>query len=101
MQKLVANELGVEEIIDINYKSICLDKKNMEKLNTFMHAGRNELMFADNIVVLFTSSKVKFLSLQRFSKFTNLDDGINSFERALSLSLTTINFLCKIKALQI
>ncbi len=49
---VVANELGVEEIIDINYKSICLDKKNMEKLNTFMHAGRNELMFADNIVLV-------------------------------------------------
>ena len=51
---VVINELKMEEIIDISGKSINLieDKKCIKKLNTFLHPGRNELMLADNIILV-------------------------------------------------
>jgi len=51
---VVINELKMEEIIDISGKSINLieDKNCIRKLNTFLHPGRNELMLADNIVLV-------------------------------------------------
>ena len=51
---VVINELKMEEIIDISGKSINLieDKNCIKKLNTFLHPGRNELMLADNIVLV-------------------------------------------------
>lgn len=51
---VVINELKMEEIIDISGKSINLieDKNCIRKLNTFLHPGRNELILADNIVLV-------------------------------------------------
>lgn len=51
---VVINELKMEEITDISGKSINLieDKNCIRKLNTFLHPGRNELMLADNIVLV-------------------------------------------------
>lgn len=44
----------MEEIIDISGKNISLikDKNCIKKLNTFLHSGRNELMLADNIILV-------------------------------------------------
>ena len=49
---VVINELCVEEIIDIDYKKISLPKDTLNKLNTFMHPGRSEIMLADNVVLV-------------------------------------------------
>ncbi|MDO5556890.1 MAG: AAA family ATPase [Clostridia bacterium] len=51
---VVINEIGVEEIIDISRKNIYeqLDKTVLTKINTFLHPGRNELMLADNIILV-------------------------------------------------
>ena len=51
---VVINELKMEEIIDISGKNISLieDKNCIKKLNTFLHPGRNELMLADNIILV-------------------------------------------------
>lgn len=51
---VVINELKIEEIVDISGKNISSigDKKCIDKLNTFLHPGRNELMLADNIVLV-------------------------------------------------
>lgn len=51
---VVINELKMEEILDISGKNISLieDKNCIKKLNTFLHPGRNELMLADNIILV-------------------------------------------------
>ena len=50
---VVINELKMEEIIDISGKSIdSIGNMHIKKLNTFLHPGRNELMLADNIVLV-------------------------------------------------
>lgn len=50
---VVINELKMEEIIDISGTSINLiGDMYIKKLNTFLHPGRNELMLADNIVLV-------------------------------------------------
>ena len=51
---VVINELKMEEILDISGKNINLmeDKNCIKKLNTFLHPGRNELMLADNIILV-------------------------------------------------
>lgn len=51
---VVINELKMEEIIDISGKNISLinDENCIKKLNTFLHPGRNELMLADNIILV-------------------------------------------------
>lgn len=51
---VVINELKMEEILDISGKNISLieDKSCIKKLNTFLHPGRNELMLADNIILV-------------------------------------------------
>lgn len=50
---VVINELKMEEIIDISGTSInSLNETYRKKLNTFLHPGRNELMLADNIVLV-------------------------------------------------
>lgn len=50
---VVINELKMEEIIDISGTSInSLNETYIKKLNTFLHSGRNELMLADNIVLV-------------------------------------------------
>lgn len=65
---VVINELKMEEIIDISGKSINLieDKNCIRKLNTFLHPGRNELILADNIVLVegYTEEVFKILSKQ-------------------------------------
>lgn len=50
---VVINELKMEEIIDISGTSInSLNETYIKKLNTFLHPGRNELMLADNIILV-------------------------------------------------
>ena len=50
---VVINELKMEEIIDISGTSInSLNETYVKKLNTFLHPGRNELMLADNIILV-------------------------------------------------
>lgn len=49
---VVINEFKIEELIDINYKKITLSESNTKKLNIFMHPGRNELLLAENIVLV-------------------------------------------------
>lgn len=50
---VVINELKMEEIIDISGTSInSLNETYIKKINTFLHPGRNELMLADNIILV-------------------------------------------------
>lgn len=50
---VVINELEMKEIIDISSKRLdSIDKNNLSKLNKFLHPGRNELIMADNIVLV-------------------------------------------------
>lgn len=51
---VVINELEVEEILDISAKTIKSigDDNIIKKLNLFLHPGRNELILADNIVLV-------------------------------------------------
>lgn len=50
---VVLNESKVEEIIDVNGSLITSLKEDVrKKLNLFLHAGRSELMLADNIVLV-------------------------------------------------
>ena len=51
---VVINELKMEEIIDVSGKTIDLirEKDCIDKLNTFLHPGRNELILADNVVLV-------------------------------------------------
>lgn len=49
---VVANELKLNEIIDIEYKNIVLSNESITKLNIFMHPGRNELLFAENAILV-------------------------------------------------
>lgn len=54
MEDIYTEGLTMEEIIDISGKNISLikDKNCIKKLNTFLHPGRNELMLADNIILV-------------------------------------------------
>lgn len=51
---VVINEFKIEEIIDISTKNIKLinDINIINKLNLFMHPGRNELILADNVILV-------------------------------------------------
>lgn len=51
---VVINELEMKEIIDISGKKITdIDKPEIiKKLNIFLHPGRNELLLADNIILV-------------------------------------------------
>lgn len=51
---VVINELEMKEIIDISGKKITSIGKPeiIKKLNIFLHPGRNELMLADNIILV-------------------------------------------------
>ena len=50
---VVINELNMEEITDVSGKELKnLEAKNLNKLNTFLHSGRNELMLADNVILV-------------------------------------------------
>lgn len=51
---VVINELEMQEIIDISGKKITSINKPeiIKKLNIFLHPGRNELMLADNIILV-------------------------------------------------
>ena len=51
---VVINELTMEEIIDISGKKInsIKNKEILEKLEVFLHPGRNELVLADNIILV-------------------------------------------------
>ncbi len=53
---VVINELGVNNIIDVNEGSLGElledDQDTVKKLNIFLHPGRNELILADNIVLV-------------------------------------------------
>lgn len=50
---VVINELKIEEIIDISAKTIkTIDDKVIRKLNIFLHPGRNELILADNVILV-------------------------------------------------
>lgn len=51
---VVINELEVEEILDISAKTIQSigDDNIIKKLNLFLHPGRNELILADNIILV-------------------------------------------------
>lgn len=49
---IVINEFLIEEIIDVKQKKINLKEKTCNKLNKFLHPGRNELLFAENIILV-------------------------------------------------
>lgn len=50
---VVINELKMEELLDITGEKLNnLKKENLTKLNIFMHPGRNELILADNIILV-------------------------------------------------
>lgn len=51
---VVINELKIEEIIDISAKTIksIEDDNIIKKLNLFLHPGRNELILADNVILV-------------------------------------------------
>lgn len=49
---VVANELNLQEIIDIDYKNIEISEVSSDKLKIFMHPGRNELLFSENIILV-------------------------------------------------
>ncbi len=49
---VVINEFLIEEIIDIKQKKINLAAELCNKLNKFLNPGRNELLFADNIILV-------------------------------------------------
>lgn len=51
---VVINEFNIEEIIDISAKDIQTinDGKIINKLNLFLHPGRNELILADNVILV-------------------------------------------------
>lgn len=50
---VVINELMMEELIDISGVRVdSLEEKNINKLNMFLHPGRNELMLCDNLVLV-------------------------------------------------
>lgn len=50
---VVINELKMNEIEDISGQILSkITKDNLKKLNVFMHPGRNELMLADNIILV-------------------------------------------------
>lgn len=51
---VVINELEMKEIIDISGKKVTSISKPeiIKKLNVFLHPGRNELMLADNIILV-------------------------------------------------
>lgn len=49
---VVVNEFPIEEIIDIKHKKVELSESSLSKLNKFLHPGRNELLFADNIILV-------------------------------------------------
>ena len=51
---VVINEFDIEEIIDISAKQIKLieDDNIIKKLNIFLHPGRNELILADNVILV-------------------------------------------------
>lgn len=50
---VVLNESKIEEIIDIKGKELSsLSLTTKEKLNTFLHAGRSELLLSDNIILV-------------------------------------------------
>ena len=42
----------LNEIIDIDYKNIEISKTSFDKLKIFMHPGRNELLFSENIILV-------------------------------------------------
>ena len=50
---VVINELKMNELIDISGVRVdSLEEKNINKLNMFLHPGRNELMLCDNLVLV-------------------------------------------------
>lgn len=50
---VVINELNMEEVIDISSKKMNgIKSENLVKLNNFLHPGRNELMLADNVILV-------------------------------------------------
>lgn len=51
---VVINEFDIEEIIDVSAKDIKTidDEKIISKLNLFLHPGRNELILADNVILV-------------------------------------------------
>lgn len=50
---VVINELDVNEIIDISGKKISdINKDSLIKLKNFLHPGRNELILADNVILV-------------------------------------------------
>lgn len=50
---VVLNELPIEEIIDISGACLnSLDVKVLDKLRTFLHPGRGELILADNVILV-------------------------------------------------
>lgn len=51
---VVINEFNIEEIIDVSAKDIKIidDGKIISELNLFLHPGRNELILADNVILV-------------------------------------------------
>lgn len=50
---VVVNECFIEEIIDVSSRRIDeLDRDIVKKLNIFLHPGRGEIIFADNIILV-------------------------------------------------
>lgn len=49
---VVINEFKVQEIIDIDTKNIQVSDEIQKKLNMFLHPGRNELILADNVILV-------------------------------------------------
>ena len=50
---VVINALDIDEIVDINCKRIDeLSEDSIKKLNVFLHPGRNELMLAENVIMV-------------------------------------------------
>lgn len=51
---VVINEFNIQEIIDVSAKNIqSIDnEKIISKLNLFLHPGRNELILADNVILV-------------------------------------------------
>lgn len=50
---VVINELTMKELTDVSGKRLeYISEKNRNKLDVFLHPGRNELMLADNIILV-------------------------------------------------
>lgn len=69
---VVVNECFIEEIIDVSSRRIDeLDKDTTKKLNIFLHPGRGEIIFADNVILV--EGYTEELLLKHYIQKTNDD----------------------------